>query len=87
MDEKAAALTQEVTGALRASFTEAVKTVYFWGLFVVGLGFVVALFLPELALRGRADMQEGGTGQVNGQGGGGHKGAPHPEPIATDKEP
>lgn len=87
MDEKAAALTQEVTVALKTSFTEAVKTVYFWGLFVVGLGFIVALFLPELTLRGKADMQEGGTGQVNGQGRDGHKGAPRPEPIATDKEP
>jgi hypothetical protein len=51
LDEQAARVTGEVTGALKKAFTDAITRVYFWGLFVVALGFLVTLFLPELALR------------------------------------
>ena len=51
LDTAADRITGQVTSALKTSFTEAVKRVYFWGLFVIALGFVVTLFLPELALR------------------------------------
>lgn len=51
MDTQAETLTAEITSALKHAFTDAIKTVYFWGLFVVALGFLVTLFLPELALR------------------------------------
>jgi hypothetical protein len=50
-DAQAARATDEVTGALKSAFTDAITRVYFWGLFVVALGFLVTLFLPELALR------------------------------------
>ena len=91
----AAALTKEVTAALKASFTDAVKTVYFWGLFVVGLGFIVTLFLPELTLRGRADMETGAKGEGTSPGKDGRArgadahsaDASRPESVATDKEP
>jgi EmrB/QacA subfamily drug resistance transporter len=51
MDEQAARVTAQVTTALKKAFTEALTRVYFWGLFVVALGFFVTLLLPELALR------------------------------------
>jgi len=51
LDSAADTVTGQVTSALKTSFTEAVKRVYFWGLFVIALGFIVTLFLPELALR------------------------------------
>ena len=51
MDQQAARVTTQVTAALKKAFTEALTRVYFWGLFVVALGFIVTLFLPELALR------------------------------------
>jgi EmrB/QacA subfamily drug resistance transporter len=51
LDTAADRITGQVTSALKTSFTEAVKRVYFWGLFVIALGFIVTLFLPELALR------------------------------------
>jgi hypothetical protein len=47
----AAALTTQVGLALKKAFSEAVRRVYFWGLFAVASGFVFTLFLPELALR------------------------------------
>ena len=51
MDQQAERVTTQVTAALKKAFTEALTRVYFWGLFVVALGFIVTLFLPELALR------------------------------------
>jgi EmrB/QacA subfamily drug resistance transporter len=51
MDAQAARVTAAVTTALKKAFTEALRRVYFWGLFVVAAGFIVTLFLPELALR------------------------------------
>jgi hypothetical protein len=44
-------LTAGVTSALKRAFTEAVLRVYFWGMFVILAGFIVTVFLPELALR------------------------------------
>lgn len=52
-DALAAKLGGEVTSALKRAFTDAIRRIYFWGLFAVGLAFVVTLFLPELPLRGR----------------------------------
>jgi EmrB/QacA subfamily drug resistance transporter len=51
LDKAADTITGQVTSALKTSFTEAVKRVYFWGLFVIALGFITTLFLPELVLR------------------------------------
>jgi hypothetical protein len=51
LDELAARVAQQVTVALKKAFTVALIRVYFWGMFVVILGFIVTLFLPELALR------------------------------------
>jgi EmrB/QacA subfamily drug resistance transporter len=70
LDVQAARVTGEVTGALKNAFTDAITRVYFWGLFVVALGFLVTLFLPELALR----KTRGATHAVAGEGG-----APTPE--------
>jgi hypothetical protein len=50
-DVLAATLTNGVTAALKKAFTEAVLIVYFWGMFVILAGFIVTVFLPELALR------------------------------------
>jgi hypothetical protein len=65
LDKAAERITGQVTSALKTSFTEAIDRVYFWGLFVIALGFIVTLFLPELALRkthGAAPaMGEGGA--------------------------
>ncbi|HET6485600.1 MAG TPA: hypothetical protein VFH83_04225, partial [Spirochaetia bacterium] len=53
-DQQAVTVTAEVTGALKKAFTDAILRVYFWGMFVVVAGFIVTLFLPELALRKRS---------------------------------
>jgi EmrB/QacA subfamily drug resistance transporter len=50
-DAQAVTLTAAVSAALKKAFTEAIDRVYFWGMFVIILGFVVTLFLPELTLR------------------------------------
>jgi len=62
LESAAASLTVQVQAALRKAFTDAVLRVYFWGLFVVVAGFLITLFLPELALRkthGHAGAPEG----------------------------
>jgi hypothetical protein len=62
LDTEASTLAAEVTSALRKAFTEAVRRVYFWGLFVVAAGFIVTLLLPEIELRkthGHAEAAEG----------------------------
>jgi hypothetical protein len=64
LDAQAVTITGQVISALKTSFTEAVKRVYFWGLFVIALGFIVTLFLPELALR-----KTHGAAPVPGEGG------------------
>ena len=51
LDEQGVRVTGQVITALKKAFTDAIRRVYFWGLFVVALGFIVTLFLPELALR------------------------------------
>ncbi|HVO39185.1 MAG TPA: MDR family MFS transporter [Spirochaetia bacterium] len=51
LDTEAAAVTAQVTGALKQAFTTAVRRVYLLGLSILAAGFVVTLFLPELALR------------------------------------
>ena len=64
-DAQAATLTTGVTTALRKAFTEAIDRVYFWGVLVIVLGFIVTLFLPELELRKTTGVQamaaEGGA--------------------------
>lgn len=52
-DALAARLGAEVSSALKRAFTDAIRRIFFWGLFVIALAFVVTLFLPELPLRGR----------------------------------
>ena len=62
MDRAADAIATQVQSALKKAFTQAVLRIYFWGLFVVAAGFIVTLFLPELALRkthGHAPAGEG----------------------------
>jgi EmrB/QacA subfamily drug resistance transporter len=51
LDTLATKVTGEVTLALKKAFTDAIKRVYFWGLFVIAAGFLLTLFLPEIALR------------------------------------
>ena len=74
LDAETAGLTAQVTQALKVSFTDAVKTVYFWGLFVVILGLVVTFFLPEIPLRTTANVRmtqaSGDTGDGDGNGNG-----------------
>jgi hypothetical protein len=73
LDAQAARVTGEITGALKNAFTDAITRVYFWGLFVVALGFLVTLFLPELALRktrGAAHAAAGGGGAPSAEPGG-----------------
>jgi len=47
----AANMTAEVMGALKLALTAAIQRVYLLGLLVIIAGFLVTLFLPELALR------------------------------------
>jgi len=51
LDTLAVTITKGVDSAMKKAFTNAIVRVYFWGLFVIALGFIVTLFLPELALR------------------------------------
>ncbi len=74
LDNLAATLTTQVNLALKKAFTEAVLRVYFWGLFAIAAGFILTLFLPEIALRkthGHAAAPGGGApgeGAPAGQG-------------------
>jgi EmrB/QacA subfamily drug resistance transporter len=69
LDERATLLTGEATAAFRDAFADAVTTIYFWGIFVVVLGFIVALFMPELALRTEANIRSAGAvGKPEGEG-------------------
>jgi EmrB/QacA subfamily drug resistance transporter len=70
-DEQAVTLTAGVSSALKTAFSEAIDRVYFWGMFVVVLGFVTTLFFPELPLRkttGHAAMAAAEGGQETGGG-------------------
>ncbi len=78
-DQQAVKVTTEVTGALKKAFTDAILRVYFWGIFVVVAGFIVTLFLPELALRKRS-----GASVVAASEGGA---APSPGPAASAPPP
>jgi EmrB/QacA subfamily drug resistance transporter len=51
LDAQAASITTQVTSALKQAFTTAVRRVYLLGLCILAAGFLVTLFLPELALR------------------------------------
>jgi len=53
LDAQAAKVTADVTNALKHGFTDAITTVYFWGLFAIAAGFLMTLLMPELALRKR----------------------------------
>jgi hypothetical protein len=75
LDRQAEVLTAEVTSALKHAFTDAVRKVYFWGLFIVALGFLFTLLMPDLELHTRTgaritpaegDALSGGNG--NGKG-------------------
>jgi len=59
LDEQATKLTADVTMALKKAFTDAITKLFFWGLFVIGAGFLLTLFLPELALRDKAGATVG----------------------------
>jgi len=75
-DTLAMTLTNGVNLALKRAFTDAILRVYFLGMFVIVAGFIVTLFLPELALKktsGNAQamaLAEGGGGSepVNAHG-------------------
>jgi len=69
-DVLAVTLTTGVTLALKKAFTEAVLRVYFWGMFVILAGFIVTVFLPELAFR-----------NTRGQGTGAAEGVPPSEAV------
>ncbi len=70
LDTEAVTLTEQVTTALKKAFTEAVLRVYFWGLFAIGAGFLVTIFLPQIALRKTAGhvaaAAEGGAAVPDG---------------------
>jgi MFS family permease len=51
LNEQAATISASVTKALKQAFTSAIRRVYLLGLFFIMAGFIVTLFLPELALR------------------------------------
>jgi hypothetical protein len=51
LDRVASVLTAQVETALRKAFTDAVRRVYFFGMFVVAAGLAFTLFLPQRALR------------------------------------
>ncbi len=51
LDAQAARMTTGVTEALKTAFTSAIRRVYLLGFFFVIAGFLVTLFLPEVALR------------------------------------
>jgi hypothetical protein len=55
LDDQATKLTADVTTALKKAFTDAITTLFFWGLFIIGAGFLLTLFLPELALRDKTE--------------------------------
>jgi EmrB/QacA subfamily drug resistance transporter len=88
LDEMAVTLTTQIGAALKKAFTEAVLRVYFWGLFVIGAGFILTLFLPEIALRrthghGHPPVAEGaappaGSAPVSGT-------APETAPVTAEK--
>jgi EmrB/QacA subfamily drug resistance transporter len=65
LDRQAEVLTTQVTAALKNAFTDAVRKVYFWGVFIVVLGFVFTLLMPNLELQTRTVAQvtpaEGGA--------------------------
>ena len=50
-------LTNGVNVALKRAFTDAILRVYFFGMFVIVAGFIVTMFLPELALRKTSGTQ------------------------------
>jgi EmrB/QacA subfamily drug resistance transporter len=73
LDILASTLTGQVETALKKAFTDAVRRIYFWGMFVVAAGFVFTLFLPQLALR-KSNAPAGG------QQGAGQPGEPEQPP-------
>ncbi len=75
LDRQAQTLTAKVTDALKRSFTDAIRRIYFWGLFVIALGWIVTLFLPELALRKTAAASHAGPEGAGAPEGGGMPGA------------
>lgn len=80
LDEQATKLTADVTSALKKAFTDAITTLFFWGLFIIGAGFVLTLFLPELALR---DQTEATVPEASSTGAARRRddpGAPPPRP-------
>jgi hypothetical protein len=50
LEARAETLTAQVTDALKMAFTEAIRRIYFWEMFVVGAALLLALFLPGGAL-------------------------------------
>jgi hypothetical protein len=84
-DTLATTLTHGVESALKKAFTDAILRVYFWGMFVIIAGFLVTLFLPELALRktsgnAQALAASEGAAEGHGQAGASPVATPAPEP-------
>jgi EmrB/QacA subfamily drug resistance transporter len=83
LDAQAAELTIQVTSALKLAFTDAVKKVYFWGLFIVALGFVFTLLLPNHELKTQMGARMvGPEGAAEGGAPAGLPGAPGAEPSS-----
>jgi len=51
MDQQADEVAGTVTGMVKASFAEAITRIYFFTIFILVAGFIIALFVPELPLR------------------------------------
>jgi hypothetical protein len=87
LDREAETLTAQVTSAIKQAFTDAVRKVYFWGLFIVVLGFAFTLLMPNLELHTRSGAQissaEGGPAS-NAGGNGRGAGSPARETAETE---
>jgi EmrB/QacA subfamily drug resistance transporter len=66
LETEAEAATSAVTRALKLAFTDAIKRVYVWVLFIIAAGFIATLFLPELALRKTTGLQAESEGDSPG---------------------
>ncbi len=76
-EKEALAAVDRVNVALKTSFVDATRRVYFVGLFFVLAGLLVSLALPELPLRGRDGSAEGDRTS------GGPAGQDQPHPTAS----
>jgi hypothetical protein len=56
LDERAAEVAAQVTEGVKTAFTAAITRIFFYALFIIALGWLVTLFVPELPLRKSFDQ-------------------------------